>query len=126
MREPNAEYGAVAGLVLAGLLAWCCQPTPEPTRPDVPPAEPTRRELCAELCVLLEGHACDKFGICAEFDEASGECTRFEDTLAACADDCVANPGAYPADLKCASTFMVTGENADARWCASWEAVCPL
>lgn len=113
---------------LALALAACsqCQPVPTPTEPDAAPGhEPTRRELCAELCVLLNTHQCDKFGVCAEFDETSGECARFEATVAACADDCTEHPGAYPKDLTCPSTFVVTGDGADERWCSSLEDVCP-
>lgn len=114
-------------LVFALALAACsrCQPIPAPAEPDSGPGpDPTRRELCGELCVLLESHGCDKFGVCLKFDEA-GECSRFEQTVSACADDCTEHPGAYPKDLTCPSTFVVTGDGADERWCSSLEDVCP-
>ena len=73
-------------LVVFALAAATCEPTP------APPPEP--EDHCPESCRQLQELGCKRGsdGVCAEFDDETGECAATKTCVEACHDD----PHAYP------------------------------
>jgi len=111
----------LSSLALA-LLGATCDPQVPPTDPNPPPEEPTRLELCTQVCERYDIWGCAKADVCEEFSDAIGEdgsliCL----TKRPCPEDCVENPRAWPASLECALE-LVGGP----MTCGEIEAACPL
>lgn len=109
------------------LLAATCEPQvppTDPTPPDAePPDEPTRQELCVQVCERYERWGCEKADVCAEFSDVIGDDGSLT-CLAKrpCPQDCVQNPGAWPESLRCVLELGTAGPVS----CKDIEAACPL